>query len=418
MTIEEFLSNENRFSFPVVPTGSSSTVGEFFRKAIITPQNTETIRKWHHLLTRYANDPDAIILSRLYESVGSRGNWHNRRGMLTKMADGFLYACASNHFARVIFTMAYYNFVPKYSDFKEMLTGRKFSLSSNEGLTSVEKSHAAFEVRKYHDRFYTQGWYLAHIIAFKRDEYFGYPGIDIKDIITLGTESQWKNKGDYYVRELPDTLSADQKKIAKAQFLRFVDPINYFLVPGRYNSSIGNIGEKDEIVSFMRKKYFDTFGDDYKDFMKNALVGADLIPQQSIESIGRQQISVSFGLNLSHHAETGSVPARRTQDSTRASRPNQPRGAQNRRSQFTNHEKALCLKAYLFDGVSCRGLERDILQIESKDRGGGYKALTMMRNFGLVSDNKGMFGENTLEGAISQSSGAIKTALEFIRDNL
>lgn len=309
MAIEEFLSNENRISFPTVPTGSSRTAGEFFQRAVITPQNTETIRKWHHLLTRYMNDPEAIILSRLYESRKLDGVWDNRRSMLTRMADGFSYACASNDFARIIFTMAYYDFVPEYRDFKKMMTERKFSLSSSKGLTTVEREHAAFRINPYHKRFYTQGWYLAHIMAFKRDEYMGYPNIDLRDIITLGTKDQWRNNGNYYVRELPNTLSADQKKIAKAQFLRFVDPINYFLVPGKYNSSIWNIGEKDEIVNFMRKKYSDEFGDDYKDFMRKALVGTELIPQENLESLGRQQISVSFGLNLSRQTETGNAPA-------------------------------------------------------------------------------------------------------------
>ena len=408
MNIEEFLSNNNVFNFPTVPTGSSNTAGDFFRKAIITPRNTETIHKWHHLLTRYMNDPEAIILSRLYESNQLNGVWDNRRGMLTRMADGFSYACASNDFARIIFTMAYYDFVPEYRDFKKMMTERKFSLSSCRGLTTVERDHAAFRVKQYHTRFYTQGWYLAHIMAFKRDEYLGYPDIDIRDIITLGTKSQWRSNGDYYVRELPNTLSEDQKKIAKAQFLRFVDPINYFLVPGRFNSSIGNIGEKDEIVDFMRKKYSDTFGDDYKDFMKKALVGQNLIPSQSIEMLGRQQISVSFGLNLARHAANQPAVPRHAA--------NRPRNVQNRRSHFTDHEKARCLKAYLFDGLSFRRLELDVLQIESPVRGGGFKAQTMMRSFGLIPANKGLLRGKTLDGAIRQSDGAIKDALKFIKD--
>lgn len=407
MNIEEFLSNDNIFNFPTVPTGSSSTASEFFRKAIKTPQKTETIRKWHRLLTRYMNDPEAIILSRLYESNQLNGVWNNRRGMLTRMSDGFSYACASNDFARVIFTMAYCNFVPEYRDFKKMMTERKFSLSSCRGLTTVEREHAAFRIKQYHTRFYTQGWYLAHIMAFKRDEYSGYPGIDLRDIITLGTKNQWRNNGDYYVRELPGTLSEDQKKIAKAQFLRFVDPINYFLVPGRFNCSVGNIGEKDEIVNFMRKKYFDDFGEVYKDFMKKALVGQNLIPSQSIALLGRQQISVSFGLTISNPATTRTTRAPLTQNPARSNR-----------SQFNNTEKARCLKAYLFNGLSFRRIELDVLQIESPVRGGGFKAQTMMRSFGLAPTNKGMFHGKTLDGAIRQSNGEIKDVLKFIKNHM
>lgn len=407
MFIEEFLSNDNIFNFPNVPTGSSDTADEFFQKAIITPQKTEAIRKWHRLLTRYMNDPEAIILSRLYESNKLNGDWNNRRGMLTRMADGFSYACASNDFARIIFTMAYCDFVPEYHDFKKMMTERKFSLSSCRGLTKVERDHAAFRIKQYHKRFYTQGWYLAHIIAFKRDEYLGYPGIDIRDIITLGTNNQWRKNGDYYVRELPNTLSEDQKKIARAQFLRFVDPINYFLVPGRSNSSVGNIGEKDEIVNFMRKKYFDAFDDDYKDFMKKALIKPDEIPQENCEVLGNKRISVSFG-NI-----VQPLPANGREHNRNANQQN----VQRNRNQFTNQEQARCLKAYLFDGLSYRMIEREILHIESKDRGGGFIAQTMIRSFNLTNENKGMFAGRNLTQALGQANAAPKTALEFIQAN-
>lgn len=408
MYIEEFLKNNNIIHFPSVPAGSSNTVSEFYEKAICIPRNSETIKKWHHLLTRYMNDPEAIILSRLYESNKLNGIWNNRRGLLTRMADGFSYACASNDFARIIFTMAYCNFVPEYQDFKKMMTERKFSLSSCRGLTTVEREHAAFRVRQYHTRFYTQGWYLAHIVAFKKDEYLGYPGVDIRDIITLGEKKQWRSNGSYYVRELPNTLSEKQKKIAKAQFLRFVDPINYFLVPSRSNSSVANIGEKDEIVNFMKKKYFDTFGEDYKDFMRKALVNPRDIPQESCEMLGIKCIPVSFGNNVQQ------PPANVHEHGRNAERQN----AQRNRNQFTNQEQARGLKAYLFDGLSFRRIEREVLLIESEDRGGGFIAQKMMRSFNLTKKNKGMFAGSSLNQALNRANGAPKAALEFIQANL
>ena len=409
MNIEEFLSNHNMFTFPSVSVGSANTVAEFYQKAIITVQNADSVIKWHNLLVRYMNDPEAIILSRLYESEGRPGDWHTRRGMLTRMADGFSYACASNHFARIIFTMAYYDFVPEYEDLKKMFTERKFSLSSFRGATSVERDYAAFRIRQYAPRFYTQGWYLAHIMAVKKDEYLGYPGVDLKSIITLGSENQWQNINGYYVRKLNETLSEDQKKIAKAQFLRFVDPINYFLVPNQRNCSANQIGENTEIVNYMRRRYSDQFGGYYADFMEKALVNPNLVPRESCDEIGHLHINVSFG--------EGALPQTAT-NVTSVLRPQNTQNQRNNRSFFSNQEKARCLKAYLFDGFSFRRIEMDVLHLDSPARGGGFKGQMMMRDFGLVKDNKGMFSGRNLMDAINQSNGVVKIALEFIRDNI
>lgn len=393
MTIEEFLSNANQFEFPSVPTGSAISVAEFYEGAILTPSRKDVVEGWHNLLTQYMDDPEAIILSRLYESEGHPGDWHTRRGMLTRMSDGFSYACASNYFARVIFTMAYYNFVPEYDDFKKMMIDRKFSLFYY--ITNhVEDLYAAFKTKAYDTRFYTSGWYLAHIMAVKDDYYWGYPNIDLKNIITLGTEDQWCYSGGFWVRNINGLMSEDEKKIAKAQFLRFLDPINYFLVPNNNNSSIYKIGENKKVVDYMRKMYFSSYGDTYMDFLNKALVDPNLISQKACVELGSEQIGVSFGLNVAG-------------------------GDRNSPSVvFSSYEKACCLKAYLFDGFSYRRLERDILCIESENRGGGFKAQTMMRDFGLVSAHKGVFNGITLDCAILQSEGMVKAALEFIRDNL
>lgn len=393
MTIEKFLGNANQFEFPSVPTGSANSVAEFHEKAILTPLRKDVVIEWHNLLTQYMDDPEAIILSRLYESEGHPGDWHTRRGMLTRTADGFSYACASNYFARVIFTMAYYNFVPEYDDFKKMMTDREFSLFYYI-TNSVEDNYAAFKTKAYDTRFYTPGWYLAHIMAVKDDEYCGFPNIDLRNIITLGTEDKWCNSNGFWIRNEERSMSDDEKKIAKAQFLRFLDPINYFLVPNNNNCSIYKIGENKKVVNYMRKLYFSAYGDIYMDFLNKALVDQILISQKTCNELGSEQIELSFGLNVAG-------------------------GGRNSPSVvFSNEEKAQCLKAYLFDGFSYRRLEGDVLGIESENRGGGFKAQTMMRDFDLISSNKGMFEGMTLDSAISQSSGSIKTALEFIRDNL
>ncbi|MBO7061658.1 MAG: hypothetical protein J6W54_11285 [Fibrobacter sp.] len=404
MTIEEFLNPGNNIRFPTVPNGETNTVSEFFDNAIRVPQNPETIRKWHRLLTQYMDDPNAIILSRLYESAGQRGNWQTRRGMLTRMADGFSYACASNHFARIIFTMAYYDFVPEYEDFLRMFTEKRFSLFSFVGTTPVERERAAFRAKCYNTKFYTPGWYLAHILAVKKDEYFGFPNTDIRNIITNGANDAWIERDGCFTRNLPDILTEDQKKIAKAQFLRFVDPINYFLVPGLGRVSVYQIGEKKEIVDFMKKKYSNIFDDDYNDFLAKALGNPADTPQENCENLGAKRIAVSFGNIIQRPPADGNRNAGR-------------QNAHERRTAYNNSEIARCLKAYLFDGLSLRRIEREVLNIVSENRGGGFVAQTMMRSFRLTTDNKGMFRGLSLDDAIIRADERLEEVLGFIKEN-
>lgn len=395
MTIEEFLSPDHDIRVPVLPDGTTHTASDFFDNAICIPPNPAIVKEWHRLLTRYMEDPNAVILSRLYESTPDPvERWATRRGMMTRMADGFSYACASNHFGRIIFTMAYNDFVPEYSDFLRMFTERRISLSHAFRTNPIERECPAFRLQPYHGKFYTPGWYLAHILAINKDKYLGYPAVNFKDIITLGQNDDWRNSPCPNVRLLPETLTDEQKTIAKAYFLRFIDPINYFLVPGKKHVSIKTIGEKKEIVNFMRKKYSDTYGDVYLDFMEKALGNQRLIPAENCEELGRQQITVSFWTNAADDDDDAEGV------------------------QFTNQDKARCLKAYLFDGLSFRKLERNILHIDSPARGGGFKAQTMMHDFGLVTANKGMLAGQGLPQALNQAEGLVKSALEYIRDNL
>ncbi|MCQ2584459.1 MAG: hypothetical protein MJ185_02620 [Treponema sp.] len=288
-TIKEFISDNNRFIFPDVPTGKSETVIDFFNQCVspILPQNSNTIIKWHKLLVKYANDPKSVLLCRLYESRKLNGEWDTRRGMQTKMKDGFTYAFATNFFARIIYTMAYYDFVPEYEDFKKMFTERKFSLFSFMGKTNVEKNKAAFTNSPYNQRFYTQNWYLAHIVAVNDEPFFHFESKNINDIFTAGNQHDWEtNKRGFMERYLDYQLSEEDKKIARAHFLRFVDPINYFLVPNSKHISVSKIGENPYLINFMRRRAYEIYGDIYLDFLKAALSDPALISSESISSLG------------------------------------------------------------------------------------------------------------------------------------
>lgn len=292
-TIDEFLDKNNKFSFPDIPTGTANTIGDFYKNCIypVSPKNKDTIIKWHNLISKYSKDSDAVILSRLYESRKYNGNWDTRRGMICRMRDGFTYAYATNFFARIIYTMAYFDFVPEYDDFKTMFTQRKFSLSSFMGQTDVEKKYAAFTQTAYHRRFYTQHWYLAHIVAVNDELFYKYETKNINDIFTPGMQNEWKeNSAGYFERYIDSELNESEKLIARAHFIRFIDPMNYFLVPNSKHVSISKIGEEPNLIKYMRKIFSNNYGNDYRLFLNDALSDPLLVPVETVEELGKTSI--------------------------------------------------------------------------------------------------------------------------------
>ncbi|MCI7435315.1 MAG: hypothetical protein MSH22_01765 [Spirochaetia bacterium] len=311
-TIRDFFSNKE-FSFPEPPTAMCDSVNDLYENCIkITVQpDRSIIEKWHDLLVRYANDSESVKLSRLYEHT-SKGKkkvyengieiekeiWDTRRGMQTVMQDGYTYAFASNYFARLIFSMAYAGFVPEYDDFKSMFLNHEFPLFYLGGTTECEREFASFKTKPYKACFYTQHWYLAHIISVKALSFYGYPEVDLYKILSRGELSDWKKAGDIYIRSMNKSFTEDEKKIIRAQFLRFIDPINYFLVPSKWKERQSNgkgkkIGENEDVINFMIKKNHETFGKKYEDFLDLALANKEeMISSKSLEELGKMKFTL------------------------------------------------------------------------------------------------------------------------------
>lgn len=339
-TIKEFFNNKD-FNFPKPPTDKCDSVIDLYENCIkMTAQpDKSVIEKWHDLLVRYANDPKSVKLSRLYESTKNGTEkvyengiekkkiiWDTRRGMQTFMQNGYTYAFASNYFARLIFSMAYAGFVPEYDDFKSMFLNRDFPLFFPYKTTECDRQYASFNAKTYKDCFYTPGWYLAHIISVNDIPFYKYPEANIKEILHLGKLSDWKKTFDIKSSEmtikefldLPDlsdpsglselekindsrirkihsrnmdkSFTEDEEKIIRAHFLRFIDPINYFLVPSGWNDiQIGkSVGENKDVISFMIKKRHETFGKKYEEFLDLALVNKEeMISSKSLDELGK-----------------------------------------------------------------------------------------------------------------------------------
>ena len=411
MTIKEFLQGKSVAATKAVPSGAASTPQELYDDCITVPypcdphnpqtdKITKAIIGWHELLSWYAKQDGAVLLSRLYESEGTSGNWDNRRNSLT-LSDNYNYAFCSNHFARVIMTMALNGFVPDKKDFWDMMvTNRAFYLSSLFGLTPVEKRIAAYCQKAYTPKFYTPGWYLAHIISVKDMPYQGHCDIDVKNIFKLGNESEWSIDSvlGCMVRKNNDSLNPREKKVAIAHFLRCLDPINYFLVPNNNNAIYKKInpddgsplGENKFVVQFMMVKAYERFGATFKDFLDLALADLDIISICATKTaVAAAAINAEYapGLNAS-----GAAP------------------------KYTDDEELEVVAYFLRNQVGLIDVEETVLKVSGKR---GWEAKRILNDRGIdtsrKSVHKGLLIKSNIDVEISKATGVFKTTLEEIK---
>lgn len=302
MNLKTFFKEKVNFKFDEVPEISTHTVAEFFnstsRKVIPA---SECIIAMHKMLCEYAKDAlgddnPARFLSRLHESVAvGNGIVETRRGFCTIMDDGLSYVFASNYFARVVYILTKFGWRPDLNDFKDMISNRRVSVGYIR-TTNEERNISYYPANKDAEYklglgFRTPNWYLAHIVGVM-DPFVGHEGIDLRGcVLPRGGVDDWNCMMDdgSRVRKIHSCLSKEEKEVVVAQFLRFLDPINYVLVPNQKHEVHSpqkrtRIGEEPCLISYLKRwmhKYVNEKEPGlYEDFCRLALA-----PVESFEGI-------------------------------------------------------------------------------------------------------------------------------------
>ena len=402
MRLNDFFS-ATREKFPKVPNGESRSIAEFFSKCngmVWLP--THKVAEWHRMLTSYS-DPNKNnrLLVRLYEGVKNRTNnsLETRRGAITRMSDGYEYVFTSNYFARVIYSMIYWGCdVPNEEDFADMIYNRRvcisFPLHVNPGEQEISAYPSRVPSAEYSTKgFYTPDWYLAHIADVnnvKNVPYRGREGIRPCDLITPGTYDDWRYFDGMVIRKEDRKFTQGEKSLIRAHFLRFLDPINYFLVPRSKQESHegGNkLGEIPNVVAYAKWKMITELDkispEIYDDFCDKALIPKEKARSSDIEQTGRVQLYVRFASTPIFSAD---IKRKRHQgDKTHSAKPTAsviPK----------MDEDLLCevVRAYLECGKSYRLIEHEILGMDFQPHGGGFVAQTILRGLKISPSEKGV----------------------------
>ena len=439
--IEQYFDNYKARKYGVtLPNGEAGTVEEFYEKCLKdTMLDKQVVLAWHNMLVEYTNRDDAIFMIRRYENGSKKsGRWNTRRSSLTRFKDGFSYVFTSNFEAHEIFNMASKGIAPTVDEFAEMMNERRYRMHYDNGKS---KSCEEFDISAYPNIGSVRGgvlsesdWYLAHIFGVNMEyvnENSKYEKINKKEVEIIfprGELNDWDNSEGFSARHLQYNLNDYQKKIVKAAFLRFVDPINYFLTPsrsnyieqsGRYNQT--NIGENPDLIEFIKRKYINIFGESvYKDYLELILAKND----DDYTDSGKKTLSVRFGSGVRKDTSNNQNQSTKSDKENKEKTPQKKIDTKNnvilvekkKQLSINDEKRALCLYDYLFRGLSFRAIEETNLGIEKKANGGGFVAQNIIRDFGIQNESKNSFKGREIED-VKEELETMLNAIDFIIHN-
>lgn len=310
MTIHEYYKNYSSNSkYPVImPSGFAATVEDFYRDCIsLNNLDKANLLAWHKMFLEYVERPDAIYWIRYYESktdsyFKAYGRHDNRRACMTKFKDNFSYVFVSNYDVHEIFNMIRLGVTPDVDEFAEMMkhhtaVNSDYKLFPDSFPMHYDPGHSCeeSEINCYPNIgdprggvLGEQGWYLAHIVGIKSKykrksgAYKSLNKTERETIFPRGAISDWKpDASGIMVRYIDEVIDDEYKDIVKAHFLRFVDPLNYYAVPGEksqqnetpYAKSQKTIGEYDPLNMFMSGQFETLYGKaEMDEFRKAALI--------------------------------------------------------------------------------------------------------------------------------------------------
>lgn len=398
MDIEYFFNNIKVCNCPILKADvcKSKYISDFYSDCVeATLPKVETVIKWHELLKKYISDPEAIFFIRRYASTKDKnGNWDIRRGFLT-VFNNIKIVYVDNYFAQYFYAMAINDFIPKYNDFKQFIQNRKIPYGYRDDI--LEREHQAYKKGPVYP-LNNNGWKLSHVFSANQNDYtFNYkkvasvifPRGEYKDFTQIDGVS-------YPYRKIKQNISEEDLMKIKAHFMRVVHPINHFLTPiikfQDSTTDIKDIGEYPKMIAYIKYKLNEIYGNIFTEYLKIIMANDSiLLPENN-------NIDLSYGKNL---IKLGKIKTSSTNY---------------KKNPFTKEQIANSIKAYLFEGLSFRVIERDCLGIseEVKVRGGGFVAKKLLNDIGIDKSMKKVFYGKSISEAINSANKSLKPTLEWL----
>lgn len=403
MTITEYYqhyktkSGKELIAYPIkISDGSAKKFSELYEDCIGQHiLNRDNVIAWHKMLLEYVTLEDAVFWVRRYESSSEKekkshnNRWVNRRACKTEYPDGFSYVFVSNFDAHEIFNMVRLGVVPNVTEFLELMKNHQFPMHYDNGKSSEEADIALYPQigNPRYGILTVNHWYLAHILGVNNPQDYDCT-VDFEQICPKGELSDWSADDGYMVRRMDTNLSHDAKEKIKALFLRFVDPINYYVVPGKfyqnnhgYHFKNNQIGEYGPLNDYVAERFADLYGRNIiNDFRKRVL--AKPLPNKACD----EAIDISYS----------PIPVTDI-------------GA------YTEEKQLEAIAYYLEHNTGLIEVEQNVLNKNSH----GSIARKILISHGIDTSkgttHKGILLSLNIDSAISNASGKFKDTLERIK---
>ena len=350
----------------------------------------DIVLKWHELLLKYAFDKDAVFVLRKYSSNKINGDWATRRGMITQY-NNVSYVGIDNYSAHIIFALAHIGFVPDYDDFKSSMINRDMPIRFRRE-NQIEKLKSAYPSAPYDNVGINDNyWKLSHIVSANQN--YPYPvNLVLKQNFPNTSNSDWilDENGAYYFRKLNKAMKSEEIDALRIHFLRVLSPINHFLSPKRtihqYQSGT-DIGEDKDLILYIKKKFkqrYEVFYDQYLLAVKE-----DFKDNRTIENIGKKVMNLEVNFEIECYRESP-INANTFSESSKITKNDNAVAKKSTVSPNISKDQLFHMIAlYISNGYSFRELERIILNINSKSRGGGFISKGALNNMGVTTLHKG-----------------------------
>lgn len=371
------------------PEGFYSTIKEIY-DFLIEPHlpKVDNVKKWHALLLRYSLDKDAVLVLRKYSSDKMDGEWATRRGMITQYSNGS-YVGIDNYFAHLIFALAQIGFVPDYDEFKTSMITRKLPIRFRRE-TQIERIKAAYPSVPFDNvGINDKNWKLSHVVSTNQN--YPYPiNRVLKENFPNTSNSDWKLSGDgvYYARRLDKEIRSEEVNALRIHFLRVCDPINHFLSPktSAHKYPFGkDIGEERDLILYIKRKFMLRYGSLYNEYLR--IVMDDPSDNRSIEDIGNKVMNLNTKIDyediqdILHEDVPIASKVYAKQDRKVSTTSKVPMN-------ISQDQLFHMIALYISHGLSFRELEKRVLNIDSKARGGGFVSKSALNNMGVTASHK------------------------------
>jgi hypothetical protein len=219
------------------------------------------------------------------------------------------YVYCDNTPAHIIYAMAINNYVPDYDDFYGAIMQRIIPckwVNSQSG-----NQYSAFLGYKNVGLGDPLGWKLAHIFGVNGKEYnFDYNS-EKNRLFPHGLQNEWTMHKDekYPYKLINEDISANDKAKMAAHFLRFVHPINFFLVPElKYDSTPGlGIGECHEMQNYVYLYNKEKCQNIMRNF-EGLIMPKNNLFTENRDEIGSIKININYSLNMNKKEATNGQP--------------------------------------------------------------------------------------------------------------